>query len=82
MYAKNFSQHMLCCPGQNTETGLNVDKDVLLNEGTISMLALFEFSSAHYSIDYSIFIHRIHTNIEFTDVALHWLPSYLIVSSY
>ena len=41
------------------------------------MLALLDFSSAFDTIDSSILVHRLHTDIGFTDAVLQWFSSYL-----
>ena len=43
----------------------------------MSVLALLDFSSAFDTIDHSIFVHRLHNDIGFTDTVLQWLSSYL-----
>ena len=48
-----------------------------LNRGNISVLALPEFSSAFDTIDHSILVHRLHTDIGFTDAVLQWLSTYM-----
>ena len=67
-------------PGHSTETALlKVVNDRLLspNKGNISVLALFDFSSAFDTIDHSILVHRLHTDFGFTDTVLQWFSSYL-----
>ena len=67
-------------PGRNTETALlKVVNDLFLSlsKGTISVLALLDFSSAFYTIDHPILVHRLHTNFGFTDSVLQWFSSYL-----
>ena len=43
----------------------------------MSVLALPDFSSAFDRIDHPIFVHRLHTDIVFTDTVLQWFSSYL-----
>ena len=42
----------------------------------MSILALLDISSAHYTIDRSILVHCLLTDFGFTDSVLHWIPSY------
>ena len=68
------------CPGQSTETAIQkVVNDVFLSlkKGNISVLAWPDFFSAFDTIDYSILVHCLHTDIGFTDTALQWFSSYL-----
>ena len=67
-------------PGHCTEAALlKVVNDLFLspNKGNISVLFLFDFSSAFDTIDHSILVHRLHTDIGFTDAVLQWFSSYL-----
>ena len=67
-------------PGHSTETALlKVVNDLILslNKGNISVLALLDFSSAFDTIDHTILVHRLHTDIGFTDAVLQWFSSYL-----
>ena len=67
-------------PGHSTETALlKVVNDLFLslNKGSISVLALLDFSSAFDTIDHSIIVHCLHTAFRFTDAVLHWFSSYL-----
>ena len=67
-------------PGHNTETALlRVVNDLLcsLNKGNIYVLTLLDFSSAFDSIVHPILVHRIHTDIRFTDAFLQWFSSFL-----
>ena len=48
-----------------------------LSKGNISVLALLDFSSAFDTIDNPILVHRLHTDIGFTDSVLQWFSSYL-----
>ena len=48
-----------------------------LNKDKISVLALQDFSSAFYTIDHSILVHRLHTDFGFTDTVHQWFSSYL-----
>ena len=62
-----------CRPGHSTETALlKVVNDLFLslNKGNISVLALLDFSSAFDTIDHPILVHRLHTDIGFTDTVL------------
>ena len=43
----------------------------------MSVLALLDFSSAFYTIDHPILVHRLNDDIGFTDTALQWFSSYL-----
>ena len=38
---------------------------------------MLDFSSAFDAIDHSILVHRLHTDIGFTDTVLQWFSSYL-----
>ena len=67
-------------PGHSTETALvNVVNDLFLslNKCNISVLALLDFSSAFDTIDHTILVHRLHTDVGFTDTVLQWFSSYL-----
>ena len=67
-------------PGHSTETALlKVVNDLFLslNNGNISVLALFDFSSAFNTIDHPILVHRLHTDFGFTDTVHRWFSSYL-----
>ena len=67
-------------PGHSTETALlKVVNDLFLSfdKGNISVLALFDFSSAFDTIDHSIHVHHLHTDFGFTDTVLQWFSSYL-----
>ena len=66
--------------GHSTETALlNVVSDLFLsfNKGNISVLALLDFSYAVDTIDYPILVHRLHTDLGFTNTVLQWFSSYL-----
>ena len=66
-------------PGHSTEAALlKVVNDLFLylSKGNIYVLALLDFSSAFDTIDHSIFVHRLHTDFEFTDKVLQWFSSY------
>ena len=41
------------------------------------ILALLDFSSAFDTIDHPILVHRLHTDLGFTDIVLQWFSSYL-----
>ena len=85
--ASYLNSHNLCntcqsayCPGHSTETALLKVVDDLflsLSKGNISVLALLDFSSAFDTIDHPILVHRIHTDVGFTDAVLQWFSSYL-----
>ena len=67
-------------PRHSTETALlKVFNDLFLspNNGNISLLAVLDFSSAFDTIDHPILVHRLHTDIGFTDTVLQWFLSYL-----
>ena len=67
-------------PVHSTETVLlNVVDDLLLslNKCNISVLALLDFSSVFDTIEHSILVHRLHTDILFTDAVHQWVLSYL-----
>ena len=82
-----LNSHNLCyayqsayCPGYSTETVLlKVANDLFLslNKGNISVLALHDFPSALDTIDHPILVHRLHTDLGFTDTVLQWSSSYL-----
>ena len=48
----------------------------------MSVLVMFDFSSAFDTIDHYIPIHRFHTDIGFTDAVLQWFSSYLTVRTH
>ena len=67
-------------PGHSIETALlKVVYELFfsLNKGNISVLALHDSSSAFDTIDHPILVHRLHTDIGFTDTVLQWFSSYL-----
>ena len=67
-------------PGHSTETAhLKVVNDLFLslNKGNISVLALLDISSEFDTIDHPILVHRLHTDLGFTDTVLQWFSSYL-----
>ena len=67
-------------PGHSTETALlKVVNDLFLslNKGNISVLALLDISSAFDTIDHPIIVHRLHTDLGFTDTLLQWFSSHL-----
>ena len=67
-------------PGHSAETAiLKVVDDLFLspNKGNISVLVLLDFSSAFDAIDHPILVHRLHTDLGFTDAILQWFSSYL-----
>ena len=66
--------------GFETETALlKVANDLFLplSRGNMSVLALFDFSSAFDTFDNSILVHRVLADFEFTDAVLQWFLSYL-----
>ena len=67
-------------PGHSSETALlKVVNGLFLyhSKGNISVLALLDFSSAFDTIDHPILVHRLHTDIGFTDTVPQWFSSYL-----
>ena len=67
-------------PGHSTETALlKVVNDLFLslNKGSISVLALLDFSSAFDTMDHSILVLRLNTDFGFTDTVLQRFSSYL-----
>ena len=67
-------------PGHSTETAiLKVVNDLFLslNKGNISVLALLDFSSAFDTIDHPILVHRLQTDLGFTDAVIQCFSSYL-----
>ena len=67
-------------PGHSTETALQTvvnDLFLSLDKGSISVLALLDFSSAFDTIDPTVLVHRLHTDFGFTDTVLQWLTSYM-----
>ena len=58
---------------------MNVVNDMFLSliEGTISVLALLDFSSTFDTINHSILVHRTNTDFGFNDSVLQWFSSYL-----
>ena len=66
--------------GDITDTApMKVFDDHLLSlyKGNICVLALLDFSSAYDTIDHSIIVHRLHSDIRFTDALLQWISYYL-----
>ena len=47
-----------------------------LNKGNMSIIALIDFS-VFETINHSILVHRLHTDIGFTDTVPQWFSSYL-----
>ena len=83
-YLNSHNLHNSCKsayrPGHITETALlKVGNDLFLSlsKGNISVLAMLDFSSAFDTIDYPILVHRLHTDLGFTDTVLQWFSSYL-----
>ena len=67
-------------PGHSTEGALlKVVNNMFLalNKGSISVLALLDFSSAFDTIDHSILVHHLHTDFGITNTVLQWFSSYL-----
>ena len=67
-------------PGHSTQkTLLKVVNDLFLYliKGSISVLAKLDISSAFYTIDHPILVHRLHTDIGFTDTVLQWFSYHL-----
>ena len=58
---------------------MKVVNDLFLspNKGNISVLVLLDLSSAFDTIDHPILVHRLHTDLGFTDVILQWFSYYL-----
>ena len=48
-----------------------------LNKGNIYVLALLDFSLALDTIDHPTLVHRLNTDLGFTDAVLQWFSSYL-----
>ena len=81
------NSHILCYayqsafrPGRSTETAhLEVVNDLFLSlsKGSISLLALLDFSSAFDTIDHLILVHRLHTDLGYSYTVLQWSSSYL-----
>ena len=66
--------------GHSTETALLKvvnDPFLSLDKGNISVLALFDFSSAFDTIYHPILVHRLHSDVGFTDTVLQWFSSHL-----
>src|SRR6218665_1068106 len=64
----------------STETllvGLLSDLHSAMDAGHVSLLALFDVSSAFDSVDHSIHLHRLSTSFGLTDKPLEWLRSFL-----
>ena len=60
-------------PFHSTETALlksAIYMFLSLNKGNISVLALLDLSSSFDTIDHSILVHRLHTDIGFTDTII------------
>ena len=67
-------------PGHSTETALlKVVNDLFLslNNSNISVLALLDFSSTFDTIAHPMLVHRLHTDVGFTDTVLQWFSYYL-----
>ena len=66
--------------GHSTETALlNVVSYLFLShgKGNISVLDLLDITSAFDTIDHPTLVHRLHTDLGFTDAVLKWFLSYL-----
>ena len=66
--------------GHSTETALLnvVDYQFLSpSKGNMYVLALNDFSSAFDTIDHSMFVSGLHTDLRITDAVLQWFSSYL-----
>ena len=63
---------------------MNVVDDLFLSldKRSISVVALFDFSSAFDTIDHPILVHRLHTDFGITDTVLHWFSSFLTDSTH
>ena len=62
-------------PGHSTESALQRavnDLFLSLSKANMSILALFDFSSALHAIDHSIHVHRLHTYYRFSDTVFQW----------
>ena len=65
-------------PGHSTETALlKVVNDLFLSLNYMSAMAMLVFSSTLDTTDNFILVHRLHTDIGFTDTVLQWFSSYL-----
>ena len=83
-YVKSHNLNNICQsayrPGHSTETALlKVVNNLFLSltKGYISVLALLDFSLAFDTIDHPFLVHRLHTDLGFTDAVLQWFSSYL-----
>ena len=77
MHISDIRRHRL---SYITETALlKVVNDLFLslNKGNISVLSLLDLCSAFDAIDHPILVHRLHTDLGFTDAVLQWFSSYL-----
>ena len=82
-YLNSHNQYNTCqsayCSGHSTETALVIVVNYLflsLSKDNMSVLALLDFSSALDTIDHPILVHRLHTDIGFTDAVLQWFSSF------
>ena len=76
-YLNSHNLHNTCQsanrPDHSTETALLKVVNVLFlsfSKGNIYLLALLDFSSTFDTIDHPILVHRLHTDIGFTDTVL------------
>ena len=83
-YLNSYNHYNTCQsayrPGHSTETAIRIVVKFLflsLSKGDLSALALLDFSSAFDTIDHPILVHRLHTDLGFTDTVLQWFSSYL-----
>ena len=54
---------------------MSANRRIPLSIGNICVLALLDFSLAFDTIDHTILVHRLHTDIGFTDTVLQWFTS-------
>ena len=55
----------------------NMHNAHFMHKGNIFVLVLLDFSSAFDTIDHPVLVHRLHTDLGFTDAVLQWFSSYL-----
>ena len=66
--------------GHSSDAALQKIADDLsnsLSKGSMFVLALLDFYSAFDTVDLSILVHRLHTDIGFSDAVHQWFSSYL-----
>ena len=56
---------------------MSANRRIPLSNGNICVLALLDFSLAFDTIDHTILVHRLHTDIGFTYTVLQWFSSYM-----